>query len=197
MTSPRAQFEEHVRAIIRRYCQQNGGTELPETELKELSARMWKLVLARGLPAPLPIGQAGSPGEMSAAEVAPLVETVLGDLSRRGELLDPVRQLVKACFHREFAICRESYREMSSDGVCRRQQLKKALGRVSGSHCVDCPYWTSHAAKEHEELLGAAWVADRAEFESNRGVYLPEDFRTLRVWLHEAARSGWVRAQEG
>jgi hypothetical protein len=111
-------------------------------------------------------------------------------VNRREALLDPVRQLVKACFHREFAICRDSYREVSSDGICRRQQLKKALGRVSGSHCVDCPYWTSLSEEEHAQRLGESWTADPGEFARNRSLYLPADFRALRLWIHTAARSG-------
>jgi len=141
------------------------------------------------LPPPLASGEVGSPGELSAAEVGPMVERVLEGSESRAALADPVRQLIKACFHREFTICRDSYREISGDGVCRRQRLTKALGRVSGSHCVDCPYWTALSPKDHGIKLEAEWVGDGREFAEHRSVFLPEDFRTLRQWLHAAARS--------
>jgi hypothetical protein len=92
----------------------------------------------------------------------------------------PVRQLVKACFQPEFRRCRESYREVGADGTCRRQQLGKALGRVSGAHCVDCPYWLDLEPEPHAKFLAKQWRAGAEEFAAHREVFLPEDFRALR-----------------
>jgi hypothetical protein len=192
MISGRLLFRQHLGQILARYCRQNGLVELSEAEMDLISTRLLAIIATRGLPRPLPPGEEGSPGELNAAEVTPLVESVLEGVNRRAALLDPIRQLVKACFHREFAICRDSYREVLPDGICRRQQLKKALGRVSGSHCVDCPYWTSLSADEHAQRLSDSWMGDMEEFERNRSVYLPADFRALRLWIHSAARSGGV-----
>jgi hypothetical protein len=182
-------FRQHVGEILARYCRQNGFDDVSVAEVDLISVRLLTLIATRGLPRPLPAGEEGSPAEMNAAEVAPLVESVLEGVTRRAVLLESIRQIVKACFHREFALCRDSYREVSSDGMCRRQQLKKALGRVSGSHCVDCPYWTTLSADEHAQRLSESWVGDVEEFARNRTVYLPADFRALRLWIHTAARS--------
>lgn len=183
-----APFIQLVGEILQRHARQNEG-DLPLSAGRALGERLWDVVVARGLPPPLPAGETGAPSELSAGEVAPLVEEVLGPLSHHAQLLEPVRQLVKACFHREFANCRESYREIGSDGSCRRQQLAKARARVSGTHCVDCPYWTALSAKAHAALLRAAWCGEPAAFEAERAVFLPEDFRALRNWLRRAAPS--------
>src|SRR5688572_28907287 len=125
MASAQAVFGQHTGEILRRYCRQNGMAEPTNEESDQISARLWKIVCVRGLPLPLRSGEPGSPGELSAAEVTPLVESVLGGGDWRAALIDPVRQLIKACFHQEFTVCRDSYREVSVDGVCRRQQFKK------------------------------------------------------------------------
>lgn len=195
MASPADQIGECVGPILRRFCRQNGLADLVDQETEQISRRLWEIICGRGLPPPLRAGEIGSPGELNAAEVTPMVECVLEGNDRRAALIDPVRQLVKTCFHREFVVCRDSYREAGADGSCRRQSLKKALGRVSGSHCVDCPYWTSLSPAEHAATLGGAWFGDPAEFTAERDVYLPEDFRALRVWLRAAARSGLAPIQ--
>ena len=184
------EFLDGVGAILTRYFRQNAWPAPDPSELADVSARLLELLQARGLPPPLIEGETGAPGEMTAAEVAPLVDQVLGDAGSRERWLEPVRQLVKSCFHREFTTCRESYREKSPDGLCRRQQLERVRRRTSGSHCVDCPYWTSLDATAHAALLRASWCEEEATFDANREVFLPEDFRALRRWLHAAARTG-------
>ena len=168
MTSSGDQFGELVRRILNRYCRQNGLAEPLKGETEQIGTRLWEIVCSRGLPRPLALGEEGRPGELNAAEVTPLVEAVLEGSDRRAALIDPIRQLVKTCFHREFAVCRDSYREVSADGSCRRQTLKKALGRVSGSHCVDCPYWTALSPAEHAGMLSASWVGDAADFTAHQ-----------------------------
>ena len=103
----------------------------------------------------------------------------------------PARQLVKACFYPEFKTCRDSFREVSPDGTCRRQELARARVRVSGSHCVDCPHWVALTPDQHVRFLTRAWQPGRAaEFTAHRDVFLPEDFRALRRFLHGLARAG-------
>lgn len=150
--------------------------------------RLWALVKERGLPPPLARGEQGEAVEMEPAVVQPMVARVMGDLPEDGLWATAARQLVKACFQPEFKKCRDSYCEVEEDGTCRRQQLKKARQRVSGSHCVDCPYWQGLTPEQHGKLLAKAWVGDAAEFAAHREVFLPEDFRALRRWVRERAR---------
>ncbi|MEO6569728.1 MAG: hypothetical protein ABIO94_13260, partial [Opitutaceae bacterium] len=94
-----------------------------------------------------------------------------------------------ACFHEEFKVCRDSFREPSPDGICRRQQLARVRQRISGTHCIDCPYWTSLPAEKHLRFLDTQWqAAGRDELTAHLGIFLPEDFRRLRQWIYAAAR---------
>lgn len=188
MDEPPDVFAHCVVAILERSQRQNGRPSLGEGEQDTVAKRLWQLTQTRGLPAPLPADEMGIAGEMEAAEAAPLLAEVLAGLERADELAGAVRQLIKACFHPEFRTCRESYREREADGTCRRQQLGKAKARVSGSHCVDCPYWTSLTREEHERCLKRGWAGDVAEYVAHRDVFLPEDFREFRRLLHTEAR---------
>ncbi len=101
----------------------------------------------------------------------------------------PARQLLKACLNPEFRQCRDSYREVV-DGVCRRQELARTRGRLSGAHCVDCPYWVALRPEQHAALLAREWLAgDLEEFAAHHEIFLPEDFRALRVFLWRHARA--------
>ena len=60
--------------------------------------------------------------------------------------------------------------------------------RVSGAHCVDCPYWVTLTAEQHEVFLAENWHAGPGEFAKDRDVFLPEDFRALRRWVRGQAR---------
>jgi hypothetical protein len=189
-TSPGETFSQLVRAILGRYFRQNNLPSLSDAEARDCAARLWALVEERGLPRPLAPNERGEAGRMGAAESDPLVARVIGDDRMRNEALaGPVRQLVKACFLPEFRTCRESYREAGPDGTCRRQQRERATTRVSGVHCVDCPHWTALRPEQHERFLAKAWTPGRAgEFAAHRAVFLPEDFRALRIFLHASAR---------
>jgi hypothetical protein len=182
------EFSVLVREIIGRFFRQNGQPVPAEEALTGFAERLGSLVGERGLPPPLTRGEQGVASEMEADEVAPLVARVLGALEPDGPWAVAARQLVKACFQPEFRKCRDSYRERETDGTCRRQQLAKARGRVSGSHCVDCPYWTALAPEQHAKFLAKAWAGGAAEFAAHRGVFLPEDFRALRRRVRERAR---------
>lgn len=181
-------FTAQVGAIVARFFKQNGGNAPDTAVTAGFATRLWQLIGERGLPPPLSPGEQGEAGEMEAEVVAPLVERVLVGLPEDGLWGTVARQLVKACFQPEFKKCRDSYREVEADGTCRRQQLRKARQRVSGSHCVDCPYWQGLTPEQHGKLLAKAWVGNVAEFTAHRDVFLPEDFRALRVWVRERAR---------
>lgn len=180
-----------VPQILQRFARQNDLPPLSLATLQEVAGRLWTVVEERGLPPPLEPGDPGSPGDLPDAECAPLVARVLGDLAGppREKLAVPVRQLVKACFHPEFKVCRDSFREVSPDGTCRRQQLARVRTRVSGTHCIDCPHWTALAPGEHVKFLEGEWQpAGRSQLAANVGIFLPEDFRKLRHLLYAKAR---------
>jgi hypothetical protein len=176
-----------VGAVLRRFCAQNGRVLAP-TDVDALAAGLRRLIEARGLPPRLAVGEQGAPRDWPKEEVAPLVAQALEAIPAPDPLLaTAARQLVKACFQPEFKACRDSYREGEDDGSCRRQQLDRVRERVSGSHCVDCPYWTALTPDQHERLLRRAWAGDAAEFATHRDIFLPEDFRALRVFLRKLA----------
>jgi hypothetical protein len=181
------EFGRLVGAILRRFWIQNAQPPPTDAEVATLAANLWSLVVRRGLPRPLAAGECGEPGGMSEAEWAPLVAHVLGGPAD-GLRAEAARQLVKACFYPEFTACRDSFRLVSPDGACRRQQLSRVRGRVSGTHCVDCPHWVALSPSAHAEFVAAEWRAGAADFTAQRDVFLPEDFRALRLWLHARAR---------
>jgi hypothetical protein len=187
MADPRSEFIQSVQHVLARHAQQNGRTPWSEADTAAIGERLWALMAERGLPPPLAPQEMGEPGEMPPEEVAPLIARVLDGIGGAEALATPLRQLVKACFQPDFRKCRESYHEVEADGTCRRQQLKKARDRVSGTHCVDCPYWLTLTPEQHEKFLAQAWVGDAAELAAHRDVFLPEDFRALRRCVREQA----------
>ncbi len=181
------EFERRVAAVVRRFFAQQAVATPRDADVAQFTAQLRALVAGRGLPRPLAAGECGAPGGMSELECAPLVARVVAGLDG-AVWSDVARQLVKACFYPEFTVCRDSYREMARDGTCRRQQLARVRTRTSGAHCIDCPHWVALAPANHAELLAGAWQGDPGELAANRDIFLPEDFRALRLWLHAAAR---------
>jgi hypothetical protein len=190
---PAAAFAVLVAACLRRFLAQNGRPALPEGVLADYGARLWATVNEAGLPRPLPESAPGAPAEMPPERVAGLAAKIFRGLAlpeRHADLDTPTRQLLKACLQPEFRRCRESYREVI-DGACRRQEAGRARARLSGSHCVDCPYWVSLRSGQHADLLAGAWASGRPdEFARDRDVFLPEDFRALRLFLWRQIRTG-------
>jgi hypothetical protein len=185
--APRAEeFHGLVDALLRRFFRQNGQPGPDPASIARISARLWPLIAERGLPVSLRPDERGQPHEMSEAESQALVRRVL-DSCNDALLADAVRQLVKACFYPEFRDCRESYRATGADGACRRQDPARAQRRISGSHCVDCPYWQTLAPAEHERFLAKQWCAGSEDFMARRDVFLPEDFRALRRCIRAQA----------
>jgi hypothetical protein len=101
---------------------------------------------------------------------------------RAAELGTVFKQVLKSCFQPPPAQCRNSFCETDSAGRCRRQERVYDLARLSGAHCVDCPYWLELNGDEHFKFLADRWLAGVDDLEAHRAVYLPEDFRTLRGW---------------
>ena len=181
------EFLQLVAAVLARFFVQNGRAAPPAAELAGFGARLAALVAERGLPRPLGLDEKGAPGGMAEEVCAPLVAKVMNGAT--DELLAAAaKQLVKTCFYPEFKTCRDSWGEVAADGACRRQELARVRGRVSGAHCVDCPYWVALAPAAHEKFLAGHWKSGAADFRANREEFLPEDFRALRRWLHARAR---------
>lgn len=190
MAEAPAAFTAIIRGILDRFFRQNDQPAPPAAAGAAFADRLHALLVERGLPRPLAPDESGQPGGMAEAECAPLVARVAG-ADAPPLLAEAAKQLVKACFYPEFRICRDSFRECASDGACRRQQLARVRSRISGSHCVDCPHWVALGPEAHAELLARHWAdaAGAEEFRARQAVFLPEDFRALRLWLHAAARS--------
>jgi hypothetical protein len=183
MSERAATFSQRVQAVLSRYFGQTGRPVPAAGVLAEFAARLWTLVQERGVPPALPAGVRGEPAEMPAEVVAPLVERLLAGLddAERAGLATPARQLVKTCFQGDFTSCRDSFREIAPDGTCRRQDLARVRERVSGAHCVDCPYWLLLTPEQHARFLARQWRAEAdGGFAAHRGVFLPEDYRALR-----------------
>lgn len=188
ISSAEGQFVGTVVAILSRYSRQNGIQPVVASDAERIGRQLWTLIETRGLPRGLAVEEMGEPGEMSADEVAPLIAAMLNGVVVSEGLSIAARQMVKACFHPEFRKCRDSYRELTGEGVCRRQQIERAVGRVSGSHCVDCPYWTALTEDQHRTLLRENWRGDPSLFDQCGDVFLPEDFRALRELLRAIRR---------
>jgi hypothetical protein len=171
------EFRQRVVAVLGRFFVQNARV-ISADDAEAVAERLWILIGRRGLPPPLATGDQGDPGETTDEECGPLVAEVLGG-SNEPLLRDAARQLVKACFYPEFTVCRDSFREVV-DGACRRQELARVRKRISGAHCVDCPYWVGLNSTQHEKFLAGNWHGDEADFRAQRDVFLPEDFRALR-----------------
>jgi len=180
------EFEQQVIGIVTRYFDQNDRA-MPVAQVARVARQLQALVAERRLPRPLGEGERGIAGGMSESECAPLVARVTAGT---GDplLAEAARQLVKSCFYPEFKECRDSFRAVGADGVCRRQDLERVRGRMSGSFCIDCPHWVALDAKAHRALLGREWRGEPRVLAEHREIFLPEDFRRWRNWLHAAAR---------
>lgn len=193
MTSAGHAFAQLTDTILTRYFAQNAQPPPPDAVRADFAARCWALIAERGLPRPLGPAERGEPSKLPESEVTPLLERVLADTppAWRAGLAGPATQLVKACFYPEFKTCRDSFREIAPDGTCRRQELARAKLRVSGVHCVDCPHWVALTPEQHVRFLTKTWRPEGgADFAAHRAVFLPEDFRAFRRYLHALARAG-------
>lgn len=196
-------LETIVVTLLTRFFVQNGRVPPADETLMRVATQLRALIDEHGLPPPLAPGErrtaqaASALGGVSEAEAAVRVGRVLSGVADDPLLNDAVRQLLKACFYPELSECRDSFREVTGDGVCRRQQLARTRGRISGSHCVDCPHWIALTPEQHGAMLAREWRGApnkpaetcAAEFFAQRAIFLPEDFRALRGWLHAAARA--------
>lgn len=180
------EFSRLVGAVLARFLAQNGSVVSATFDGEALGARLWQVVFGHER-----LGSAeaaaGKLGGWSEEECASLVARVLGG-AEDALLATAVRQLVKACLYPELKSCRDSFREIAADGTCRRQELARVRGRVSGTHCVDCPHWVALTPAQHATYLKREWHGAVQGFTDHQAVFLPEDFRALRCWLHARKR---------
>ena len=182
-------FVSAVESVLARYLRQTGQATAGAEKLELIAQRLVGLMREKDVPRALRPEERGEPGELPPEVIEPLVARITAELEDGGELRPAVMQLVKACFYPPFRRCRESYREADASGHCRRQELARARTRVSGSHCVDCPYWTDLSPDQHARCLRAGWHGDPAEFERHRDIFLPGDFREVRRAAREFANT--------
>jgi hypothetical protein len=182
------EFDALVIANLERWFRRNGHAPVATADLAGVAERLRALLAEKGLPRVPPDGRPEQAGELPADECARLERSVLGPLVADERWTTPVRQLVKACLQPEFRRCRDSYREREADGSCRRQQSGKARGRLSGSPCVDCPYWLELTAEQHARVVRDGWAGDVGTFEGDPELYLPSDFRALRRHVRACAQ---------
>ena len=180
------EFVACLSPVIERGLRQTGRAPLSDAHMVAL-ARTILVIGARG-------GWARRFGaerdEIRTEEVAAWSNLLGAAVSERAAELGTVfKQVLKSCFQPSPQQCRNSFCETDSAGRCRRQERVYDQGRLSGAHCVDCPYWTEMNDSEHFEFLMDRWIAGEADLRAHRSVYLPDDFRALRRWRPKAEGS--------
>jgi hypothetical protein len=185
MADDAQEFSRLAGAVVTRFFAQNGKAAPAMVGSGDFGAGLWRIVEEHG--SRRRDGASAKAGSFTEEALAGLVARVVA-----GEedplLSSAAKQLLKACLYPELGACRDSFREASSDGVCRRQERSRVLGRISGTHCVDCPHWVALAPAPHAEFLQREWLGPAQEFRDHRREFLPEDFRALRLWLHPRVR---------
>lgn len=187
-------FVHQVKKILQRYFRQTDKPAPPDPALVHFGNIIWKLVEEKGLPPALEGSDQGVEAEMSPEDIRSRLDSIWSSfrfVDYKSDLEVPARHLVKGIWQPEFKKCRMSYKEANDSDKCERQDLSGARARISGSHCVDCPYWVSVTAEKNEKLLTKEWAPDSvAELTSHLTEFLPEDYRQLRQLLYMHARFG-------
>src|SRR4051812_12746998 len=124
MSDAAENFQVLVLAVLRGYFAQNGEPAPADAELGKFGARLWSRVEDHAVPPPSAAPGCVQPVGPPEAEIARMAAAVVGEM-KSPVLAEAARQLVKACFYPEFSVCRDSFREASPDGSCRRQDLSR------------------------------------------------------------------------
>jgi hypothetical protein len=171
----RAEVGPAIVTVAARFLTQNRLLPLPDSDLAAWVTELEAIGTALGC-------GAAAAGELPEPVVKAGVGRLLAVLSApRPELAGLAKQLIKGCHQPDYPRCRESYHETDASGRCRRQELDYDRSRVSGAHCVDCPYWREWPPEAHAARLAAEWSGGADAFHANQAVFLPEDFRALRL----------------
>ena len=190
--TPKLAFIEIALVVAKRLFEQTSARPPSDVFLKQMLEISWNVIENEGLPQPLSNKETGEAKAPDYDYYTSLVESVLSQLPRhRSE--DSLRillwQLFIAMLGREFKSCRLSYQELDPQGDCARQSLDNCNDRISGSHCEDCPYFIALSSPQHRKLFTRSWVGDQPVKEEELAVFLPEDFRGLRIFWYLYIRS--------
>lgn len=183
-----ALFTAFLRPVIQRFCRQNSRPVPSDQIIDEYGTILWNTCLKHDVVLPLRKGEKGTPSALDPDDVAELISEILDQMHYpevRMDLALLSNQLVRAILLPEFKSCRLSYCEKNEAGLCERQNLKHSKKRVSGAHCVDCPLFVLTRPDKHPKVLRSQWADEGVtELETNMAVFLPEDYRQLRYFLH-------------
>jgi len=194
----KACFSRLATACLERFLSYGAGGKRSKEEIIGWAEVIYDKVSAMGWPQPLASGQVVAAADRVLPNLESWVKDVLSEVgsvfedeAEKRRVQAGLQQLFKACLYPEFTECRDSYRQVSASGVCKRQQLTIARERVSGVACVDCPYTVLVPMDTHRRLVKKSWAITNPEaFETDPMCFLPEDFRHLRrfLWLHVRIR---------
>ncbi|MCH8475108.1 MAG: hypothetical protein LAT55_07765 [Opitutales bacterium] len=170
--------------IAQRFLRQTGFFPNYTANLDTLLRNLWQILHTTSLPKPLApaeVGEARDPDEER-------ISFLLNELSEKSgkELSDALQilfyQVLVTLTQPEFKTCRLSYSEKDGEGCAVRQQKSFCEDRISGVHCEDCPYFTALSGDKHIKFLSKQWENPKELLEDHRELFLPEDFRFLRVF---------------
>lgn len=193
----RACFQMLAGRCLQRNLRANAGAEMVPEALARCCGTVWDMVEDHGWPTPVKTGEEREAVETELPNLAAWVERAMESMAAgpletklQATLRNAVGQLFKACCYPEITVCRNSYRLQTADGRCKRQIHANAKSRLSGSPCVDCPWTVRLTAEQHARLLRDSWApANAVAFDFDPMCFLPEDFRSLRRFLWQHARS--------
>lgn len=170
-----------------RYFEQIGVRAPSDAFLSTMLTHLWEMVHAEGLPKPLGPKEVGKTPDYSYDYYTDLVENLIAKLPQNraeDELRVFAAQVFATLLGREFKTCRLSYQEQDASGLCLRQHEDHCRERISGSHCEDCPYYTALSTGQHQKLLLKSWLGDSPPTPEQQRLFLPEDFRALRIFWY-------------
>ncbi len=188
--SPVRTFVEIALELVKRYYAQLSVIPPGDAYLRSLSEGLWETALQEGPPVPLADNEIGEPRTLEDSYLLALAEKTMVRLPRHrtDDLLRAFCiQILVALLSPEFKACRQSYQagDAANAGACARQSLENCRDRVSGSHCEDCPFFVALSKDQHRKLLGRSFgAAGQPVWSANTDLFLPEDFRALRIFWH-------------
>lgn len=174
--------------ITKRFFSQQKTIPPSDAYITSLWEGIWTTTTDEGIPQPLAANEVGEPRTLDDSYLFGLAEKTLARLPRH-RTEDMLRtlcvQVFTALLSPEFKACRQSYQSKDSTDTCTRQNVEQCQDRVSGSHCEDCPFFVALSQDQHRKLLGRAFgPVNQTTWTSHLSLFLPEDFRALRIFWH-------------
>jgi hypothetical protein len=174
--------------LTKRYFAQQSVPPPSDAYITSLWEGLWATALAEGMPQPLAANEIGEPRTLEDSYLFSLAEKTLVRLPkhRADDVLRTLCvQVFIALLSPEFKACRQSYQHTDSAGQCNRMSVDHCRDRVSGSHCEDCPFFVALSSDQHRKLLGRSFSpSGQTTWNANHSLFLPEDFRALRIFWH-------------